>query len=145
MSKRKQTVVAFLFASLIVGWLEVGNLEGQERERIWTSADRSTKIKATLSQYDPETGVVQLILSDGTTRSISREVISFSDRQYLRGYLQRGKSIGSGSSPATFPFIGIQWVPELSQALQLAGGKKGNADDRPVMCFRVLGDLRGHM
>jgi hypothetical protein len=149
MSEQKQTFVIFLFASLIIGCLGVGNLAGQERERTWTSADRSAKIKATLSQYDPETGAIQLILSDGTTRSIFREMISTSDRRYLRGYLKRETSreeiIGPESSPATFPLFGIQWVPDLSQALQLASGRTGKADDRPVMCFRVLGDLRGPM
>ena len=149
MSNQKQTVVTFLFASLVIAWLGVGNLAGQERERTWTSADRSAKIEAALSLYDPETGEIQLILSDGTTRSISREMVSSNDRRYLRSYLKREarheKSIGQGSSPSTFPLFGIQWVPELSQALQLAGGKAGNADDRPVMCFRVLGDLRGPM
>ncbi len=146
MSRQKQMVVMILCTSLILCWLGSNYLSAQERERTWTSSDRSMKIRATLTQYDPDTGLIELTLPDGTTRWISHQKVSPNDRRYLSGYGKRKvKRIAPTSSPKSTSLFGIDWVPTMSQALQLASGKTGTGDDRPVMCFRVLGDLQGPM
>ena len=40
---------------------------------------------------------------------------------------------------------GIRWAPDMTAALEIAQGGDGTRDDRPVMWFRVLGDLQGPM
>jgi len=43
------------------------------------------------------------------------------------------------------PKFGIRWSGQLDDALRIAQGKPQSNDDRPVMWFRVLGDLDGFM
>ncbi len=40
---------------------------------------------------------------------------------------------------------GIRWQAGVEDAMLVATGKETNRDDRPIMWFRVLGDLEGYM
>ena len=40
---------------------------------------------------------------------------------------------------------GLDWYEDLKDAQLIADGRNGPADDKPIMCFRVLGDMEGFM
>ena len=163
MSKQKQTLFTFLFTGLAIGWLATANLLAEEPERTWTSADRSERIQARLINYDRQTGWLQLRLANGNSRSISDRKISSGDRRYLGSFLKRQSAEATGDPSgerqrdrraseksngqmnSTDSRYGIDWTPRLSRALQQATATDSRGDDRPVFCFRVLGDLTGPM
>ena len=160
MSRNRQTLRTLLLTSLAAAWLTAANGWAEEPTRTWTSADRTQKLQARLVTYDQTTGWLQLKLADGTTRSISDRKISSADRRYLRGFLKRQsaeeKATVSQEEPkanqrpsrqknSTGSRYGIDWANSVSDAFQQAAATDSNKDDRPVFCFRVLGNLSGPM
>ena len=90
-------------------------------------------------------------------------MISSADRRYLGGFLKRQSAEAKadpsaerqrdrrasekshGLSNTTDSRCRIDWTPRLSRALQQATATDSRGHDRPVFCFRVLGDLTGLM
>ena len=160
MSRNRRILRTLLLTSLAAAWLTAANGWAEEPTRTWTSADRTQKLQARLVAYEQSTGWLQLKLADGTTRSISDRMISSADRRYLRGFLKRqsaeGKAATSRDAPNANPRPsrqknstgsrdGIDWTNGVSDAFQQAAATDSDEDDRPVFCFRVLGNLSGPM
>ena len=54
----------------------------------------------------------------------------------------QNRSLNSAQPKKLF---GIEWTPRIENALLAAKGNESPEDDRPVMWFRVLGQLDGDM
>ncbi len=138
----------------------IGESRAQESPRTWTSADRTETLHATLVEYAEDSSSVVLRTGTGQTLAIPLKKLSNVDRRYVRNYRkQRLRQSPAVSIPANArptrvsgnvvneadSLFGIQWAPSVETALATARGKETRDDDRPVMLFRVLGDLRGLM
>ena len=143
---------------------------GEENERVWTSSDGREKVRAVLVSYEPRERAVSLELANGQTIQLTMKQLSAKDRHYLRNYWKnqtaenpdapdstekkrvsaaardkRDRQVDRLQTQQSKQRFGIDWVSEIPLALEYAKGKETIADDRPVMWFRVLGDLNGFM
>ena len=163
----------FTIPVLLVIWLCVNaSALAQETKtalREWYSQDEQHSIKAAFVRYDQETRNVSLRRDDGLEITVSVDDLSARDKNYVAGFLTRPKTPNRAldtvhaSEPKAeseksdrqnlvgdakrrhLDRYGIRWYPKLSDATALAAGDEGIADDRPIMMFRVLGDLNGFM
>jgi hypothetical protein len=140
----------------------------QETERVWTSADGREKIRAVLIDYQPRERLATLRLTNGKTIDLSTRKLSAKDRHHLRSFLTNKNDEAANLTPTATTaseaikksesrsqrspragrmqkLYGIDWVTDIPAALAQAEGSESANDDRPVMWFRVLGDLSGFM
>lgn len=111
--------------------------------REWVDNTGTFRITARLVTADPATQSVQLQLESGEVVNVPLRRLSAADRTYLNSRLISKKS--SASPERVVSIRGINWFRDLSDASRAAAGGETPDDDRPIMCFRVLGDLSGFM
>ncbi len=104
--------------------------------RKWTDNTGQFSVSANLLSVNPETGLVKLQLEDGDILRCPLRRLSAADKDVAANWL----STSSGTSVQ-----GIKWFEGLAQAKRTAAGEPTSRDDKPIMCFRVLGDLEGFM
>lgn len=109
--------------------------EGNTKTRFWTDDTGDFTVKATLKKFDQES--VTLKLSGGDHIQVPLHRLSADDRAWLE--LQQATN---DSNPVEI--AGINWFSNLEDAQAAAAGKNKHAD-KPIMCFRALGDLSGFM
>lgn len=124
-------------------------------------------IEAELVGWDFATGMLTLQLSDGATRRIPASDLHAADTRLLErlfrkqmvtirkgefspgtgGVIENGAPLSTAplTSDATRRVAGVQWKTDATDAFAQAQGRDGVADDKPVVWFRVLGDLTGFM
>ncbi len=127
--------------------------------------DGTGPIEARLIAWDFQTWQLTVELADGTRRELVPADLHDSDRKSITKLMQRqlaGRDqpsgpapdpAGTGNSPAfTGPgttrdlnLHGTHWLADRETALQFARGSGSATDDRPVLWFRVLGNLSGFM
>jgi len=103
--------------------------------RFWTDNTGSFTIEATLSNLDREKGQVTLHLRDASEvvvplRRLSREDLAWLEKSF---------------APETAEVRGVTWFTRFKDASNAAVGSDTTADDKPIMCFRALGELTGFM
>ena len=162
---RHWAVCAVLMAVLATA-LSASPLTAEEPYRLWTSEDGNYQVMAKLTDYDKKIDLLTLTKQDGDSLLVAIDKISASDQRYLRSFQssrsqrvladplpqneatptkktkQRNKK---AKQPNFKTLYGIDWIPDMKTALSHATGKPTTNDDRPVMWFRVLGDLKGLM
>ena len=135
--------------------------ETAEDYRTWSDDSGEHQVEAALVDYVQ--GKVRLSKKDGGEVTIAYRRLSDVDRQYVRDVISRRKE---AETPTVSPFnpstpspstvddmaversvpreqktkelYGIQWVDSLDRAVEATGLK-------PIVWFRVLGDLEGFM
>ncbi len=143
--------------------------EASREARVWTDVTGEYQVQATYLDYDR--GRVQLRKEDGSELSVALESLSSADRDLIR-QIQRQKYLDhrrqrrldangsaddsqSTSRTETPPprnadlghdnsceqLYGINWHDSREGAVAAAQ----QAGDKPIMWFRVLGDLKGFM
>ncbi len=123
--------------------------------RNWTDDTGTFQVKATLAEISESGESVRLRLEDGKYATVPLERLSKSDRRYVatrsRHALASGrntdstKSVANARKSAQTRLFGIDWHPSVDQARASASGTASPRNDKPVMCFRVLGELNGFM
>lgn len=109
--------------------------EGNAKTRFWTDDTGDFTVKAALAKFDQES--VTLKLSGGDHIQVPLHRLSADDRAWLD--LQQNTKDSN-----LVEIAGINWFSNLEDAQAAAAGKD-NYDDKPIMCFRALGDLSGFM
>jgi len=105
--------------------------------REWKSQDGQYAVMASLSGFDRFTQRVTLNKEDATVVEVPLSRLSAADRTYVVDHTR-----GTATPPEKEKTLyGIRWQPEMEDALAKAAGEATPDDDRPVMWFRVLGEL----
>lgn len=118
-------------------------------------------LEARVVAYDFADQQVTLVARDGAEQKVAISELSDSDKRLIvkaleRQLFQRSKRDPGGNATtaegtAAIPRRGqaaadsVHWHADLNQALEIARGGESDGDDRPLIWFRVLGDLRGLM
>ncbi len=165
---RRMNSVAAISCCLLVA---TGHCFAEQEVRTWTDDTGRHDVEATFVDYVD--GNVLLLKDDGSEIAVPLERLSSSDRGYVQYELRR-KSINERRRPssvhASAPMVsrdeeverisdgspdavrvvgdsqelfGVNWHTPVESAFQTAGA--GQKEQRPVMWFRVLGDLSGFM
>ena len=143
----------------------------EEETRQWKSADGKYSMEGQLIDFVRKSKTVTIEKTDGKQIEIDFGKLSKEDQRYVNRFQfartqkakenelpklkksntkhneRRNRQRSRAQSPTkSLAMYGVNWVPNMEQALSAAAGKSENtADDRPVMWFRVLGDLAGYM
>jgi hypothetical protein len=117
--------------------------------RKWTDKTGEYEVEAKLVSISSDGNTVSIELPDRQTVDVPIERLSGDDRRYLlrhkRLQSQRLAADRRGlQQRRTVQLYGINWHQTLESALA-AGQPSKNGTDKPIMCFRVLGDLAGFM
>lgn len=139
--------------------------------RLWTSRDRSETVVARMTGYDPDQRQVTLEDQAGHRRTVELKQLSATDQRFVRRAApeQRQEPAGDAVMPApsgqtsvakrdnspprkgrrtnrdtTHNLYGIDWQTDFDSGFADRGGRTAD-EQRPVMWFRVLGDLDGFM
>lgn len=138
--------VPLLFVTLIGVWPASGKAQAQipptSPERTWSDNTGTFSVEAKLKAVNRRAQQVSLQLSSGQTVVLPIRRLSDQDRDYLASL---DKSSNENSPVRTTKVAGIPWVNDLDDAKRLAAGSPSREDDKPILCFRVLGDLTGFM
>lgn len=133
--------------------------------RTWTDITGTHTTEAELVSWDPETKQVVLQTADNGTIELNSADLHISDRRFLNRHAarMRREARNSESDGNIFersrvskaqtrnndvPLLelgGIPWHQSADQASIAASGREGAKDDKPIVWFRVLGDLSGYM
>ena len=139
--KPQLTVIAILFSST----LNAGE-RTSDKTRRWNDNTGTFNVRAVLVNVDDQ--AVALRLPDGDTITVPVRRLSIGDQQYVNSWSDRAKpeSVTPESvKPESVKLAGVNWFADLDDAKQAARGSQGTSDDKPIMCFRVLGELGGFM
>ncbi len=139
-------------------WQEQANL------RTWNLPDTGKSLEAELVSYDAESGEVTLRGEDGGLIQMQATELHISDRRYLNRQMARkdrpqrrrasssdpiDRALAGGGNNTADPSVqhlyGIDWHRTPQSAQAAATGSQRDADDKPIIWFRVLGDLSGFM
>lgn len=154
----QRTTLLFLLAIIPMFWLSSPSAWSQENNvRKWTSHDGSESIEASLESFDKKTKVVLLRDQNGEEIAVKISLLSRADRRFVakaskkkpsvftktkREPLDKVKTIKRSKESEVVERYGINWTVGLEDALASASSSEQR---RPVMLFRVLGDLGGYM
>ena len=134
----------FGFRSWLAGGIAFGlGLLGAQAEensmasmREWKSKNGKFSVTASFDSYDAASRKVTLKKEDSTSIQVPLLKLSAADQSFVKEQAGQSKS---GGKP--IKLYGIQWQPKMEEALSEAAGQSAPSDDRPVMWFRVLGQL----
>lgn len=112
--------------------------------RKWADDSGNFSVDAKLTSVSKDRSSVTLELKDGRSVVVPLSRLSTDDIRYVNRQVvatSRKKSSIS-SSPAIRELYGIEWYQTLDSAAATA---RRSTSSKPIMCFRVLGDLTGFM
>ena len=154
-----------LWLVLVILW-PAGNASAQNDYRTWTSRDGNHTLEAQFDDYDAKSKIVTLVSLDKQAIEVPWNQLSRQDQRLITSIRKSNETGSHGESTSTeSPFkkspkkkerkpgkrigttsrFGLDWTPGLENALVSAAGNEGSQDDKPVMWFRVLGQLDGDM
>jgi len=132
--------------------------------RTWWSEDGSESIRASFESFDKKSKIVTLRDRDNEEVTVELTQLSRDDRSYVaRSQRRKSKVFRKNSAeagpkdeveskenkkrsakrkPKVFKRYGIDWIKGIEIALAQASDEENR---KPVMWFRVLGDLNGLM
>lgn len=111
---------------------------GDEDIRFWSDNTGTFTLRAELLQVDELGGSVLLEAPDGERHRVELRRLSDVDHEWLKA----NKRLTT-SAPTSI--AGVQWFANIKAAQLKAMGSDAGTDDKPIMCFRALGDLSGFM
>lgn len=144
----------------LLGILLSGSIAWSQNDssRTWTSRDGTAQVRATLVQFDRDSGLVRLRDAQGQQRDLSLQQLSLRDQRFLKRQLESAPAADPEELDASQPtrsaqpapgqkrrLYGIDWQPSLEEGLEVARSLEDGSSSRPVMWFRVLGELDGLM
>ena len=119
--------------------------------RKWKDKSGEHQVEARLVSISSDGKTVSIELSDQESVDVPIERLSSDDRQYLQRYKrQQSKRMTSTrrrqdlQPRRTVKLYGIDWHQSLESGRAAAQSSRAGRD-KPIMCFRVLGDLAGFM
>lgn len=138
--------------------------------RAWSDLSEKHQMQGTLVARNMVTKRIKLERADQSTIEVELDKLRDSDRNYvarqtakLKRLEQRPKTKVDDTASDKNPFTetdsqkrladstkpqrssGIDWHTDPIQAARVARGSEPTSDDRPIIWFRVLGDLEGYM
>lgn len=126
----------------LIGTVSAGDtVKAAPRE--WSDNTGTFQINAKLVDFDPDSRIVRLKLNTGKTVSLPMRRLSDADQKYLKS--QATHSAKAKKLPRVKKIAGIDWIQTREDASRAALGRSSADDDKPIMCFRALGDLNGYM
>lgn len=142
-------LTAFVFCGITSGLDAVEREKPRPRVRTWTDATGEYQVKASFIDYKDDT--VSLRRADGTQVEVAFDRLSASDQKRVQ-YEARRKAAAQPRTPKVAAaanvtasperrLYGISWQASPERACEVAA----TAGDKPVVWFRVLGDLTGYM
>lgn len=117
-------------------------------------------LSARVLSWDFQRSTLTLELADGSTRVVPAADLHLSDRRIVERTLKRqlldgrnagdARAVPAASDPGRLPpdttrIGGVPWIAGPGEALKTAAGRDGIEDDKPLVWFRVLGDLNGFL
>jgi hypothetical protein len=125
--------------------------QADEPMRRWTDKSGEYEVEAKLVSISSDGNTVSIELPDRQSVDVPIERLSSDDRRYLLRYKRlQSKRMASDrrrqelQQHRTVNLYGINWHQTLESAMA-AGQPSKVGTDKPIMCFRVLGDLAGFM
>ena len=119
--------------------------------RKWADKSGEHEVEAKLVSISSDGKTVSIELRDQQTVDVPIERLSSDDRRYLLRHKRlQSKRLTPDRRRQELPqrrtvkLYGINWHQTLESALA-AGQASKVGTDKPIMCFRVLGDLAGFM
>lgn len=106
--------------------------------RTWSDNTHSYSVQASLFKVDHNTGFVQLDLGSGERIDVALRRLSRQDVEFIN-------SLPHAQPGETVNVAGLEWYEELGDAQVIARRRPGPDDDKPILCFRVLGEIEGFM
>ncbi len=146
----------------LTGVLLAAVAAGQELEKFRLKSG-GDPVEARPVSWDFQNGQLTLMKADGTVMEVAAADLHASDmrlverilkKQFLAG--RKGQSITPDADPAgnsvdnrsggdVGRLHGVRWFDNESDAQKVASGSDGSQDERPLVWFRVLGDMTGFM
>ena len=119
--------------------------------RKWTDKSGEYEVEAKLVSISSDGNTVSIELRDHQFVDVPIERLSSDDRRYLLRHKRlQSRRVAADRRRQQLPqsrtvkLYGIDWHQTLESALA-AGQPSRVGTDKPIMCFRVLGDLAGFM
>lgn len=137
----KKLVPAALFLFLISTAYAGETQKAAPRE--WSDNTGTFRVNAKLVDFDPDSRTVRLKLGTGKTVDLPMRRLSPADQNYVKS--RATLSAGASKIPRVQNIAGIDWIQTREGASLAALGRESVNDDKPIMCFRALGDLNGFM
>lgn len=146
---------SILVMTVLAVFVQTASAARPERIRQWTDDSGTFQVRATLVEISESGDTVKLRLEGGKFATVPLERLSESDRRYVETRSKQNPT--SDRKPASADpaansnkvsqtrLFGIDWHASVEQARESARGTASPRDDKPVMCFRVLGELEGFM
>lgn len=117
-------------------WLPAVAATGSKSEaRFWTDNTGSFTVEAAVADLDRSTHTVTLRLKDQTEVDVPLRRLSREDLVWLQSHFK----------PQSTEIKGVTWFTSFKDAKAAAAGSEKPSDDKPIMCFRALGELTGFM
>ena len=135
---RRHTVITLLLLLLVA----TGHSRAADQPfREWLDNTGTYAVRARLIAETSNGQQVTLALETGKHVTLPLRRLSRGDRDYVASQdLAPAEAV-----PQPQMVRGIQWQDDLDAAARVAAAGPAPTDDRPIMCFRALGDLSGFM
>lgn len=137
----KTLISATLFLFLVSAVYAGDSRKAVPRE--WSDNTGTFRVTAKLVDFDPDTRTVRLKDGNGKTVDLPMRRLSTADQNYVNS--QAALSADANKLPRVQNIAGIKWIQSREDASRAALGRASVNDDKPIMCFRALGDLNGFM
>ena len=159
-------ITRFQNAVALVTVLTIVNPVIADGFKTWKSQNQKYSVKAKFENYDTDSKQVTLIDRDENTITVQLDQLSSSDQKYVLRRYKRLVAEKNAANPfkltknkpekeqartdqdevPTIARWGIEWTPSMEASQRVAlGSRRRSNDDRPIMWFRVLGNLEGYM
>ncbi len=145
MTKYMRSIVLSLGLAVLTTYIRA-----DEPLRKWTDKSGEYEVEAKLVSISSDGNTVSIELRDHQTVDVAIERLSSDDRRYLLRKRLQSRRVAADRRRQQLPqsrtvnLYGINWHQTLESALAAVQPSKVGRD-RPIMCFRVLGDLAGFM
>lgn len=124
--------------AIVLAGTATGAMAGEGKVRFWTDNTGNFAVKAQLAQVDQLAGIIWLKTNEGERVRVPLKRLSAADNQWLKNNNHLGDA-------GLKTIAGIDWFSDLNHAQKEAAGSDKSTDDKPIMCFRALGELSGFM
>lgn len=146
MTKYMRSIVLFLGLAVLATYSPA-----DEPLRKWTDKSGEYEVEAKLVSISSDGNTVSIELPDQQSIDVPIERLSSDDRRYLLRHTRlQSRRVAADRRRQQLPqnrtvnLYGINWHQSFESALA-AGQPSKVGRDKPIICFRVLGDLAGFM
>ena len=130
-------------AFLMLVFTSLGRLPAEDAQpvREWLDNTGTYAVRAQLLPEKSNGQQVTLMLENGRQVTLPLRRLSREDREFIASNL-----VAPAEAEARPALVrGIQWQDDLDTAARVAAGGPSVGDDKPILCFRALGEFSGFM